>query len=169
MHLRTLALCVGLTTAAPVLAATSSWNLRPATATAGEQLVFDSGDRMTYVFTCEPTDIAVTETRVTEILDLSTNQKVGDGPDAKMPEGAALMALYGGKGSPDFQPASAVKNPNGGWDLTIRLAKNDKQLRAVSSSDMISLFTTGYTTAVPIDSATKDTWKGFLKRCQGTS
>ena len=169
MRLKSLAICTALLAASPGFAGVPAWSLRPAVGNIGEQLVFDSGAQVTYVFTCEPTDIAVTQTGVTDILDMNTNSKVGDGPDAKMPEGAALMALFGGKGSPDFQPASATKNPNKGWDLTIHLAKNDKQLRAISSSDMISLFTTGYTEAVEVDGQTRDIWKGFLKRCQSNS
>ena len=134
----------------------------------GERLTYESGSQVAYKFECQPDAIAITETGVTDILDLRTNRKVGDGPDAVMPEGAALMALFGGNGTPDFQPASSVKNPKGGWDLTIRLKKKGKQLRAIRSSGMISLFTTGYTTAVPIDDATSAIWKGFLKRCQNS-
>ncbi len=61
---------------------------------------------------------------MTELLDLQTGQKVGDGSDAVMTPGAALMALFTGKGQPDFLPAEAVHNAATGWDMTIRLAKD---------------------------------------------
>ncbi len=83
-----------------------------------------------------------------------------------MPEGAAMMALYAGKGDPQFMPAEAVKNPAGGWDLTIRLHKSDKQIQAVSKSVMMSLFTTGYTMAVAMNASSRTTWVRFMQRCQ---
>lgn len=155
--------------AAPAVAMEPGWMLRAATSDLGEQFIYESGSQISYQFLCEADAIAITETGVTDLLDLRTNVKIGDGPDAHMPEGAALMALFGGKGTPDFRPATAIKNPSGGWDLTIRLKKSDKQLRAIGSSDMISLFTTGYTAAVAIDSTTKAKWKDFLKRCQSVT
>lgn len=153
--------------AMPALARVSSWILDPSGNDHGERLIYESGGQVSYRFECEKDAIAITEMGVTELLDFKTNAKVGDGPDAIMPDGAALMALYGGKGTPAFQPATAVKNPSGGWNLTIRLSKNDKQLRAVGSSTMMSLFTTGYTTAVAMDDTTRATWNSFVKRCKG--
>jgi len=86
-----------------------------------------------------------------------------------MPAGAALMALYAGKGEPDFLPAEAVMNPAGGWDLSIRIPKNDKSLKAIGRSDMLSLFTTGYTMAVPMDAADRRRWNDFMQRCKAAA
>ena len=72
-----------------------------------------------------------------------------------------------GKGDPQFVPAEAVKNPAGGWNLTIRLPKNDKQLKAIEKSAMMSLFTTGYTMAVQMDGAARAKWNDFMQRCNG--
>jgi hypothetical protein len=109
--------------------------------------------------------MVVTQTGVTKLLDLRTGSAIGDDAAAVMPDGAAMMALFDGKSDPEFVPAAAAKNPAGGWDLTIRLPKKDKQLKAIGRSDMLSLFTTGHTMAVPMDNASRRTWSAFLKRC----
>lgn len=113
-----------------------------------------------------PDYIVVTETGVTELLDLTTGKPVGDDAQAVMTPGAAMMALFSGKGEPKFMPAEAVKNPLGGWDLTIRLLKDDRQIKAVTKSKMISLFTTGYTMAVVMDASSKSKWSDFVRGCQ---
>lgn len=102
------------------------------------------------------------------MLDLRTGETIKDGPNAVMPAGAALMALYGGKGEPKFVPAEAVKNSAGGWDLTIRLKRDDKQLKAIGKSEMISLFTTGFTMAVTMDDTARVSWNDFMQRCNAT-
>lgn len=111
----------------------------------------------------------ITEAGVTELLDLNSGNKIGDDAGAVMPEGSAMMALFTGKGEPKFVPGSAVKNPAGGWDVTIRLSKNDKQLKAAGKSDMISLFTTGYTMAVAMDANARAKWNDFMQRCNAVS
>ncbi len=63
-------------------------------------------------------------------------------------------------------PATAVGNPAKGWDLTIRMAKSDKRLNALAKTDMLSLFTTGYTAAVTLGAAEKKMFADFLSRCR---
>lgn len=140
------------------------WTIEPAGAGRGEVLSLQLGSAQSYRFECTPGDVVVTQTGVTQLLG-EGNTRVGDGPDAVMPEGAAMMALYSGK-DPEFQPARAVKNPAGGWDLTIRVAKDDKLLNAMPKSKMMSLFTTGITTAVEMSDQARKVWKGFLTRCR---
>ena len=135
------------TLAGAALVSDSGWELRPATGDHGAVLSVDAGETVTYRFECAPNDVIVTETGVTELIDLRTGNAIGDDAAAVMPAGAAMMALFGGKGDPKFMPAEAVKNPAGGWDLTIRLPKGDKQLKAIGKSEVIALFTTGITIA----------------------
>ncbi|MEA3061674.1 MAG: hypothetical protein QOJ94_1455 [Sphingomonadales bacterium] len=145
-------------------AGAAGWDLQAAAEGRPLTLTYGAGQPLSYRFECAPDAVIVTETGVTKLLDLKTNKPVDDA-QATIPEGAALMALFGGKGDPQFLPAQAVKNPAGGWDLTIRLAKGDKQLKAVGKSDMVSLFTTGETAAVPMDPAARAAWNDFLARC----
>jgi len=165
-----LALAITGAAAMPAQAATTrGWQLAPATAEHGLVLTYGVDGPVSYRFECTAKDIVVTETGVTKLLDIKAGTQVGDGPDAVMPQGSALLAVYGGKGNPQFKPAEAVKNPAGGWDLSIRLPKDDKQLKAVGKSEMMSLFTTGYTMAVVMTADDRATWNSFLKQCNAAN
>jgi hypothetical protein len=146
----------------------ADWQLQSADGSHGVVLTVGSGEPVSYRFECASDEVIVTETGVTKLLDLKTGSTIADDANAVMPPGAAMMALFGGKGDPQFVPAEAVKNPAGGWNLTIRLPKNDKQLKAVGKSVMMSLFTTGYTMAVPMDGAARAKWNDFMQRCNAT-
>ncbi|HMI18219.1 MAG TPA: hypothetical protein VK533_01610 [Sphingomonas sp.] len=163
-HLRILGIAVVL--AIPASAQAGDWQLQPPTSDRSAVLTFGAGDPVSYKFECTPTELIVTETGVTKLIDLKTGKPIGDDAQAVMPEGAAVMALFGGKGDPQFRPAEARKNPAVGWDLTMRLAKDDKQIKAVSKGEMMSLFTTGYTMAVAMNSQSRAKWKEFMQRCQ---
>ena len=141
------------------------WVLRPATASNGPLLTFTISDIRRYAFECTPQAVIVTQTGVTKLISLTDGKAIGDDADATMPDGAAMMAIYGGKGDPKFLPASARKNPAGGWDLTLRMSRKDPQLRWVAKSEMMSIFTTGYTTAVQMDNESRATWQEFLTAC----
>jgi hypothetical protein len=144
----------------------ASWEIRPAEGNHGITLIFDPGKTVTYRFECTASDIVVTETGVTDLLDVKSGNRVPDTAGATMPPGSALMALFGGKGQSPMMPAEAVKNPAGGWDLSIRLTKNDKQFDAVAKGKMVSIFTTGYTMLVVMDDAAVGRWKDFTQRCR---
>ena len=161
---KALSLGVMLVTSAGAKAA--DWQLQPAEADQGAALTFGAGEPVSYRFECAPTELIVTQTGVTKLVDFKTGKTVGDDAQATMPDGAAMMALFAGKGDPQFIPAKATKNPAGGWDLTIRLPKADKQIKAVSKGEMLSLFTTGYTMAVAMNPASRTKWKEFMQRCQ---
>ncbi|QNA84171.1 hypothetical protein G4G27_09375 [Sphingomonas sp. So64.6b] len=145
------------------------WQLHPAEGGRGVVLTFDAGQRVSYRFECTVNDVIVTQKGVTKLMDLKNGQTVGDDAQAVMSPGAAMMALFGGKGDPRFIPADAVKNPAGGWDLTIHLLKGDKQLTAIGKSEMMSLFTTGYTTAVVMDATARAKWSDFMQRCEAAA
>ena len=147
-------------------AQSTGWQLQPQMGAHGPVLTFNAGDPISYRFECAPNDVIVTETGVTKLMDLKTGQPIGDDAQAVMPTGAAVMALFGGKGDPQFIPAEAVKNAASGWDLTIRLPKGDKQIKAIAKAEMMSLFTTGYTMAVAMDGAARAKWNDFVQRCQ---
>jgi hypothetical protein len=159
-------LVVALATSAQANAA--DWQLQPADESHGVVLTFGSGRPVSYRFECASNAVLVTETGVTKLLDLRTGKSIGDDANAEMPAGAAMMALIGGKGDPQFVPAVAVKNPAGGWNLTISVPKNDKQLESIGKSKMLSLFTTGYTMAVAMDGAARTKWSDFMQRCNAT-
>lgn len=155
--------------AASSLAGAQQWQLHSAEAGHGIVLTFSTGHPPSYRFECVANQVVVTETGVTKLMDVKAGKAVGDDAGAVMSPGAAMMAVYSGKGDPQFVPAEAVKNPAGGWDLTIRLPKDDKQLRAISKSDMMSLFTTGETIAVTMDNSARAQWNDFMQRCEAAS
>jgi len=161
---------IGLTALAVVVAAApasaENWTAVGASDGHGERLSLAVDPARSYIFECAPEAVVITETGVTDLLDVRTGTKVGDGPGSTMSPGASVMALFTGKGSPDFVPATAVANPAKGWDMTIRLAKSDKQLNALAKTDMLSLFTTGFTAAVSLSVADRKLFGDFLARCR---
>jgi hypothetical protein len=166
MSSRLAALGIAASFALSAPADAAGWQLQPAVGNHGLTLTLDAGERVAYRFECAANEVVVTETGVTKLLDLHTGKPIGDDAQAVMPPGAAVMALFSGKGEPAFMPAEAVKNAAGGWDLTIRVLKGDKQLSAIGKSDMMSLFTTGFTVAVPMDAAARATWNQFMQGCK---
>lgn len=157
---------IALALSLPMQANAAEWQLQPAIEGRGPILTYGSNEPVSYRFECTLSTVIVTETGVTNLMDFGTGARVEDGPGAVMTPGAAMMALYGGKGDPVFIPAEATKNPNGGWDLTVHLPKNHKQLKAVGNSEMMSLFTSGYTMAVGMDGAARATWNDFMRSCK---
>lgn len=145
-------------------AQSTGWQLQPQVGDRGPILTFAS-DPVSYRFECTSNEVIATQTGVTKLIDLKSGQPIGDGAQAVMPDGAAMMALFAGKGDPQFKAAEAVKNASGGWDLTIRLPKGDKQIKAIGKAEMMSLFTTGYTMAVAMDGEARAKWKDFIQRC----
>lgn len=133
----------------------------------GETMTLEIDPERTYIFECTPSNVMITYTGATDLLDIRGGGKVGDSPGSVMPEGAAVMALYTGKGDPDFLPAEYKPNPKLGWDLTLRFAKDSKALKGLEKAGMLSLFTTGYTAANEIDANTRAQFSGFLSRCRG--
>jgi hypothetical protein len=148
-----------------VPAEAADWLLQPLDGSHPAVLTYGSGEPVSYRFECAANEVIITETGVTKLMDVKSGAAIGDDAASVMPQGAAMMALYGGKGDPEFVPAEAQKNPAGGWNLTIRLPKNDKQLKAVGKSEMMSLFTTGFTMAVAMDNGARAKWNDFLQRC----
>ena len=143
------------------------WKIAGAGNGHGETIVLDIDPQRSYIFECTPNAVAITYTGVTDLLDIRGKGKVGDAPGSVMPEGAAMMALYTGKGEPQFLPADYKPNPVKGWDLTLRMAKNDRTLKGLEKAEMVSLFTTGYTAANTVDAEARTQFKGFLARCRG--
>jgi hypothetical protein len=64
-------------------------------------------------------------------------------------------------------PASAVWNPGKGWDMAIRLAKDDPAFRSLPRAGMVSLFTTGFTRAVQLTKADREILGDFVRRWRG--
>jgi hypothetical protein len=141
------------------------WKLQPADGDHGAILTMETGTALSFRFACTADAVFVTETGVTRMIDLKTRKPIGDDAQAVMPPGAAMIGVLAEKAGPQFVPAVAVKNPAGGWDLTIRLAKSDKHLKAIGKSTVMSLFTTGYTMAVQMDDTARAQWNDFMQRC----
>lgn len=145
----------------------SDWKIAAPGDGRGETMSLDLGEGRGYLFECTPDAVAITYLGATDLLNLRGGGKVGDAPGSVMPEGAALMALFTGKGEPAFIPAEYKPNATKGWDLTLRLTKGDKALKSLEKAEMLSLFTTGYTTASVLDADVRAQFKGFLARCRG--
>ena len=145
----------------------SDWKIAGAGNGRGETMVLEIDAGRSYIFECTPDAVAITYTGVTDLLNIRGEGKVGDIPGSVMPEGAAMMALFTGKGEPQFLPAEYKPNSEKGWDLTLHMAKNDKALKGLEKAEMLSLFTTGYTAANTVDAETRAQFKGFLARCRG--
>lgn len=135
----------------------------------GLELTFSEGASALYRFECGPSDVAVTHVGATELLDLATGTHVGDEPGSNMAPGAAVMALFTGRGDPSLQPAAAAPNPAKGWNLTIRLAKTDPAFLGLARAKMVSLFTTGFTRAVELGKADRKRLAEFVERCRQSS
>lgn len=133
----------------------------------GETMILGIDDARSYIFECTPDAVAITYTGVTDLLNIRGEGNVGDAPGSIMPDGAALMALYTGKGEPQFLPAEYKPNEVNGCDLTLRMSKSDKALKSLQKANTLSLFTTGYTVANAIDADTRAQFTGFLERCRG--
>ena len=165
MKYRSIILLVLTIFATPTLA--GDWKTAGAGNGRGETMILEIDDARSYIFECAPDVVAITYTGVTDLLNLRGEGKVGDTPGSIMPDGAALMALYTGKGEPQFLPAEYKPNEVKGWDLNLNLLKDSKALKNLQKADMLSLFTTGYTVANAIDAETRAQFTGFLKRCRG--
>jgi len=77
-------------------AGASAWKAVGAANGHGETLSLAMDDGHSYSFECAPDAVLISETGVTGLLDIrGGGGKVGDAPGSTMPEGAAVMALYG--------------------------------------------------------------------------
>jgi hypothetical protein len=158
-------LCLATMLVLSARAEAGEWKLQLADGDHGVMLTMETGTAISFRFACTADAVFVTETGVTGMIDLKTGKPIGDDAQAVMPPGGAMMGVLAEKAGPQFVPAVAVKNPAGGWDLTIRLAKSDKHLKAVGKSEVMSLFTTGHTIAVQMDDTARAQWNDFMKRC----
>lgn len=153
---------------APQTADEDGFRLVPATAGHGMRLAIgDPAAPPHYLFECGERDVTIVQFGVTALMDLTTGQKIEDAPGSQITRGAAFMALFSGSGQPDLIPAEAAPNARKGWDLTVRLAKDDKSLRRLPKASMMSLFTTGYTKAIAMGDAERKTAAQFVEGCRG--
>jgi hypothetical protein len=119
-----------------------------------------------YKFDCTGAEVAVTQYGVTSLLDIKKNKPVADS-EGTLPEGASLMALSTDKlDEPAMVPASAVRNARSGWDMTIRLRKNDLAFRSMTRAGLVSLLTTGVTRAVEVSKEDRALLGNFVSQCR---
>jgi hypothetical protein len=134
---------------------------------AGRVLTYSEAGAPIYVLDCTASDLAVTQYGVTQLLDVKQNKPVADRQGTTLPEGAAFMALATEKvEEPQMIAATAVRNANTGWDMTIRLRKNDPTFRSLPRAKMISLFTTGFTRMVTPSKEEKAMLAAFVSECR---
>ena len=125
------------------------------------------GPNTRWVFDCRADGVDITEVGVTKLMDPSTGKPVGDGDGAIMPDGAALMGLsLLAEGDIHFIPGTAKANPVAGWDLTIRLTKNDPLFVALPKAQQMTLFTTGMTALVRLDNEDRRVLSDFVSGCR---
>src|SRR5687767_141848 len=150
------------TTDAPAAPA-EGWQVEP-----GPQLLFREAGATVYKLDCSGSGVEITNFGVTQLLDVQKNKPVGDGEGIALPAGAAVMALATDKTEePEMVPASSARSAASGWDMTIRLPKNDPAFRSLPRADFISLFTTGFTRAVQLEKEEKKLVADFVKLCRG--
>jgi len=150
---------------------TTGWRVEGSRAAPPYRLVLpNAGTGVSYIFDCSGTNLPVTETGVTELLDMSTrnNSRVPDtGESRTFPQGSAMLAVVTNpKADPKFVSGTAKLNPNKGWDITIELPKKDKSVQDLGRSDFVSLFSTGYTGVVVLNGPDKKTVSDFIKECR---
>jgi hypothetical protein len=124
------------------------------------------GPNVTYAFECRSDGVLITETGVTQLMDVQTGKKIGDDPGSSITPGAAYLALMSDpKSSPDLLPAKAAPNPVRGWDLSVVAPKTDKQWRALPRAKMMTLMTTGWTIGVQLNDEARKVIAGFVAGC----
>jgi hypothetical protein len=138
------------------------WALGPAA-----QITFREAGKPVYKLDCTGRELLVTQFGVTRLVDVQRNQPVGDTEASSLPEGASFMALATDKTEPEMVPASAVRSVGSGWDMTIRLAKNDPAFLSLPRAGMVSLFTTGFTRAVELSKPDRKLMATFVGQCRG--
>lgn len=142
-------------------AASGGWQLG-----ADARISFGEAAKPVYKLDCTGPDLVVTQLGVTKLLDLRLNKPVSDTEGSALPEGAALMALATDKVEPNLVRAVAVRNPGNGWDMTIRLPKDDPALLSLPKAKYVSLFTTGFTQAVELTRDDRKLLASFVSRCR---
>ncbi|HEY5720896.1 MAG TPA: hypothetical protein VIT45_01105 [Allosphingosinicella sp.] len=153
-------LLMALASAATPEPAVSAWQLESAT-----QLLYGGREAPLYRLDCAGPELVVTQYGVTQLLDIQQNKPVGDSEGTALPAGAAFMALATDKTEPNLIPASAVRNARTGWDMTIRLPKNDPAFLSMPRAKFVSVFTTGYTTAVTLGKEDRKLLATFVGQC----
>lgn len=147
-------------------ATAAGWQVEGQPGATPYRLSFAVSENVSYAFECRPDGVLVSETGVTQLMDVQTGAKIGDEPGATISPGAAyLMLMTKPKASPDFIPAKATPNPVRGWNLSVLLPKTDKQWRALPKAQMVSLMTTGWTGAVMLDAQSRAVISGFVQGC----
>ncbi|HEU0098841.1 MAG TPA: hypothetical protein VFQ67_08705 [Allosphingosinicella sp.] len=141
---------------------TGGWELDPA-----GKMTWGTPGKPSYRLDCTGPELVVTQFGVTKLVDVQRNQPVGDSEGTTLPEGASVMALATDKTEPDMVPASAVRSAGPGWDMTIRLAKDDPAFLSLPRAGMMSLFTTGFTIAVQLGKADRKLLAAFVSQCRG--
>ena len=153
-------LAVALSSAAAPDAALSPWELK-----SPNQLVYGRGDAPLYKLDCAGPELVVTQFGVTQLVDIQQHKPVGDSDGTELPPGAAFMALATDKTEPNLIPATSVRNAGTGWDMTIRLPKNDPGFLSLPRAKFVSLFTTGYTIAVTLGKEDRRIVSDFVSEC----
>jgi hypothetical protein len=131
----------------------------------GRVLILRQAGAPLYKLDCTGSELVVTQFGVTQLLDIRRNKPVPDAGGTELPEGASYMALATDTSEPNLIASQAVRNPIKGWDMTIRLPKNDPAFLSLPRAKFISLFTTGYTQAVMLGKDGRKRFETFVSQC----
>lgn len=158
---------IGLFLAGSGAASAQSWQI--GRTDSGAPLAVVETDKGTpfYRFECGPDGVTASFLGASELVDPGTGAKVGDAPGSTMLPGAARMGLMTDKAQPDFVPAVAAPHPGGGWDLTIRIAKDDPVFRSLPRATIVALASTGMVVAVLVKDADRKPLADFVRQCRG--
>jgi hypothetical protein len=167
MRMGSIAMILALAFAGTANAEPGGWQVEGRPGATPYRLSFTGlGPGMSYSFECQSDGVLITETGVTQLLDIRTGRKIADEPGSTISPGASFMMLVlNAKPGRDFLPATATPNPVRGWDLSIMAPKSDEHWRALPHAKSVSLMTTGWTGNVELDDASRKLIGGFVKGC----
>jgi hypothetical protein len=130
-------------------------------------LTYSEAGAPIYTLDCAGSEVVVTQYGVTSLLDIKKNKPVPDAEGSAPPEGASFMALSTDRiDEPAMIPATAVRNARTGWDMTIRLKKNDLAFKSLPRAKLVSLLTTGVTRAVDVSKDDQTLFGTFVSQCR---
>ena len=150
--------------------AQSIWSVKGTPGATGFALIATIKPPVSYIFDCSSRGfVTVTHTAATKLTDTAKRRPVPDNAAGPLPPGAAFMALQVGKAVDPLimNEATAEKNKDGGWDLTIDVPKDDPELLELPAAQKVSLLTTGKPTTLKLTDEDRAVIADFLGRCVG--
>lgn len=143
------------------------WRIEEAVGGKEIRLLLPIRNAESFRFDCAPGErLKVTTTAVVGLKHFANDTPYPEGATAPVPsDGVTLvLAVSGVKQTPT--PAVAARNPAGGWDLTMDIAKADPAFVALPTADLMSVIANADTTAVMLGPPDRTVIGDFVKRCR---